>query len=81
MTHFADIKDTCTVQAVQGTALEVADLYIDKVIRLHGKPKQLVSDRDTRFQASFWQELQDIWECRSAWHLLTNCKLMDRLNA
>ena len=51
MTHFAATKDTCT-------AMEVADLYEDKVIKLHGKPKELISDRDTRFTSSFWQELQ-----------------------
>lgn len=51
MTHFAATKDTCT-------AADVADLYIDKVVKLHGKPKELVSDRDTRFQSSFWQEVQ-----------------------
>ena len=51
MTHFAATKDTCS-------AADVADLYFDKVIKLHGRPLEIISDRDTRFQSAFWQELQ-----------------------
>ena len=37
----------------------LADIYIDKVIRYHGIPKIIVSDRDSRFTAHFWRSLMD----------------------
>ena len=42
------------------TAEGVARLIIKHVIRYHGIPKSIVSDRDSRFTASFWQELWKI---------------------
>ena len=39
------------------TALQVAQLYVDQVYRLHGLPKVLVTDRDPIFTSTLWQEL------------------------
>jgi hypothetical protein len=39
------------------TAVEVAQLVYDNVIRLHGFPGSIISDRDTRFTSNFWQGL------------------------
>ena len=39
------------------TAPEAAQLYIDNVVRLHGLPLQIVSDRDKLFTSLFWGEL------------------------
>ena len=36
----------------------LAQLYVKEIVRLHGIPKDIVSDRDRRFQARFWQALQ-----------------------
>ena len=36
----------------------VAKLYFEYIYRLHGLPKAIVSDRDTKFTGSFWQTLQ-----------------------
>ena len=38
-------------------ALEMAQYLIDTVFRLHGMPKTLVSDRDTRFTSTLYKEL------------------------
>ena len=34
-----------------------ARVFIDKVFQLHGLPRELVSDRDPRFTATFWQSV------------------------
>jgi hypothetical protein len=39
------------------TAKEVAQLVYDGVIRLHGFPESIISDRDTRFTSRFWRAL------------------------
>ena len=41
----------------QVTAAEVAQLVYDQVVRLHGFPEAIISDRDTRFTSRFWQAL------------------------
>ncbi|XP_052725984.1 uncharacterized protein LOC128194426 [Vigna angularis] len=36
----------------------LAKLYIQEIVRLHGVPSSIISDRDTRFTSRFWQSLQ-----------------------
>ena len=48
--HFFDItSDYSTTQ--------VAELFFKEVFRLHGLPKTIVCDRDSKFTNAFWQEL------------------------
>ena len=37
---------------------KLAQLYMDEIMRLHGIPVSIVSDRDPRFVSRFWQQLQ-----------------------
>jgi len=37
----------------------LADKYMKEIVRLHGAPVSIVSDRDTRFQSHFWESLQE----------------------
>ena len=39
------------------TAKEVAWLFLKEVMRLHGVPKLIVLDHDTKFTSTFWCEL------------------------
>jgi len=52
MAHFFATNKSCG-------AREVARLFIGGVIKLHGVPKDIVSDRDPRFTATFWVEVCD----------------------
>ncbi|CAI7889354.1 unnamed protein product [Closterium sp. NIES-54] len=50
MAHF--IPTTGTV-----TAAETAKLFFTQVVRLHGLPSAIISDRDTQFLSNFWTAL------------------------
>ena len=51
--HFLPVKTTYSLS-------KYANLYIAKIIRLHGMPVSIVSDQDSRFVSKFWKSLQ--WE-------------------
>ena len=50
MAHF--IPTTTNADAPQ-----LAKLFLDNIVRIHGFPRSIISDRDTRFRSLFWQEL------------------------
>jgi hypothetical protein len=50
MVHYAACKTTVT-------APEVARIFFQQIVRHHGVPNAIVSDRDPRFVSHFWQSL------------------------
>ena len=49
--YFIPIWWGCTLE-------QLAEKYISEIIRLHGVPMSIVSDRDPRFTSRFWESLQ-----------------------
>ena len=48
MAHFKPTKTTATAE-------DTAELFRDKVFKLHGLPEDVVSDRDSKFVGHFWE--------------------------
>ena len=38
-------------------AIKLAKVFVNNIVRLHGIPKSIISDRDPRFVSAFWKEL------------------------
>ena len=51
----------------------LAELFINEIVRLHGVPVSIVSDRDPRFTFHFWRSFQEALgtelHMSSAYHL------------
>ena len=39
------------------SAIQLADIFVKEITRLHGFPSSIISDRDPIFMSSFWREL------------------------
>ena len=42
------------------TAMDTTRLFVDAVVRVHGLPRVIVSNRDTRFTSHFWREVHRV---------------------
>jgi hypothetical protein len=49
--HFLPVHTTYTVK-------KYAEVYLDQILRLHGVPKTIISNRGAQFIACFWEQLQ-----------------------
>lgn len=43
----------------KSTSEEITMLFIKEVIRLHGLPREIISDKDIKFMSIFWKTIQD----------------------
>jgi hypothetical protein len=51
--HFVPVKVTFGTE-------RLANLYVEQILRLHGAPKSIVSDRGPQFVAKFWQSFHKL---------------------
>ena len=51
-THFLPVRNDYSLD-------KLAELYIKEIVRLHGIPISIISDRDSRFTSRFWGKLQE----------------------
>jgi hypothetical protein len=49
-THFIPVKSTFK-------DINIADIFMKEIFRLHGIPKMVISHRDVKFTSAFWKEL------------------------
>jgi len=50
--HFIPVKTT-------HSSARLAELYMSRIVCLHGVPKKIDSDRGTQFTSHFWQKLHE----------------------
>ena len=48
--HFILVKSTCK-------EIDIANIFMKEIFRLHGMPRKIISDRDTKFTSNFWKSL------------------------
>jgi hypothetical protein len=67
--HFIPLKTTYS-------GAKLAELYMSRIMCLHGVPKKIVSDRDFQFTSKFWEKLHESMDTklnfRSTYHPQTN---------
>jgi hypothetical protein len=67
--HFIPVKTTYFEP-------QLVDLYMSRIVYLHGVPKKIVSNRGTQFTSKFWERLHDILDTQlrfsSAYHPQTD---------
>jgi hypothetical protein len=67
--HFIPVKMTYS-------GAKLAELYMSRIVCLHGVPKKIVSDRGSQFTSKFWEKLQESMDTKlnfsSAYHPQTD---------
>jgi hypothetical protein len=67
--HFIPVKTTYS-------GPQLAELYMSKIVCLHGVPKKIVSDKGTQFTLKFWERLHETLDTQlrfsSAYHTQTD---------
>jgi hypothetical protein len=63
--HFILVKTTYS-------SAKLAELYMSRIVCLHGVPKKIVLDKGTQFKSKFWERLHESMDTKlnfsSAYH-------------
>ncbi|MCO5609185.1 hypothetical protein L7F22_063408 [Adiantum nelumboides] len=49
--HLIPVKQTATA------TVDIAQVFVKEIVRLHGIPARIISDRDAKFTSKFWQAM------------------------
>jgi hypothetical protein len=75
-THYVHVKSTCK-------EVNISNIFMKDIFRLHGMPRDIISNRDTKFTSSFWKSLMAGFETKllfsTAYHPQTDGKT-ERVN-
>jgi hypothetical protein len=55
--NFIPVNSTCK-------EIDIASIFMKEIFRLHGMPKEIISDRDTKFISNFWKYLFSRFETK-----------------
>lgn len=69
--HFIAVNST-------NSASEVAHIFIRKIVRLHGVPKKIISEKDAKFTSRFWNALFTDLGTYLAFNIAYHRRQMDR---
>ena len=48
VSHFIPVKSTCK-------KIDISNVFMKEIFRLHGMPKEIILDKDTKFTSNFWK--------------------------
>jgi hypothetical protein len=76
--HFILVKTTYS-------EAKLAELYMSRVVCLHGVPKKIVSDRGSQFTCKFWEKLHESMDTKlnfsSAYHPQIDCQTKEPIKS
>jgi hypothetical protein len=71
--HFIPVNTTYS-------SARLAELYISRIVSLHGVPKKIISDRGSQFTSWFWEQLHDLLDTKLQYRLSSSDRWADREN-
>jgi hypothetical protein len=76
--HFILVKTTYSEAKLE-------ELYMSRVVCLHGVPKKIVSDRGSQFTSKFWEKLHESMDTKlnfsSAYHPQIDCQTKEPIKS